>query len=344
MERILYVNYMAQRGHVNFDTIQVDALLAAGHDVRIVAHKAIAAQMPYQAERYAKVLPGFMGAECKNALLNRLLYLAALLYIRIAVRPSRFGRVVVSNADEITLALAPLCRGMAVFCHNMANGLANPVKRFFIRKLAKHNRFLVFNAHMAEPFRAMGMHNVAVVSHGCMAPWRNVGEQGVVDTSPFRFVVFHPSPSPDTAFVEAVVADRALARFLEDESVLLVLRNAKLPGGCRNIVSIDRYLPQVEYRALFCSADAILVAYPQSFGYRVSGVSYECAANGKRALIKANPSFGYCTDFFNYDPFFEDTAGLCRKIAYLKTNKEAACTATPETLRPDHRAVIGQKP
>ena len=45
--KVLFIDYVYQKGHVNFNRIHIDAIRSAGYDVKIVLHSDIASQLDY---------------------------------------------------------------------------------------------------------------------------------------------------------------------------------------------------------------------------------------------------------------------------------------------------------
>jgi hypothetical protein len=107
-----------------------------------------------------------------------------------------------------------------------------------------------------------------------------------------------------------------------------------------NIQTINHYLSAEEYQLLFLTSDIILLAYPDNFQYRVSGVSYECVANQKKMVAKYLPALEYCQSFYNYSPLFNDIDQLCDLLQYLKEHPQAKCMATPQALTPDYNGIL----
>ena len=343
MKKVLFVDYTYQKGHVNFNQIHVSALRAKGYNVKLVLHKSLAAQLPFCDSDYAMFLPEILKQREGHPFINRVAYIVALLLIKIKNKISSYDKVIISSCDEITLGLVPLCKGMYIICH-YANSFKHSLKRFFLKRLAVHNSFIVFNKTMALSFNKNGIDNVFVISHGCMPSYDLNSLENtelLIDTSQYAGVIFHPSANPDTDFIRCLTTDKMLKQFLSSSNILLVLRNQ--PNGITytsNIIFINEYLSQQQYRKLFLLSDIILLAYPPTFEYRVSGVSFECVANGKKALIRYNRSFEYCKDFFNYDPMFHDVSELCSKIQYLMTHPNARCVVTPSSLVPDYDEIL----
>ncbi len=338
--KVLFVDYIYQKGHVNFNQIHINALRDAGCDVRMVLYEDIAKQLPFEASSYALVLPNILKQRKGHPLFNRICFLLALFLIKIKINVSNYDKVIVSSCDEITMGLMPLCKGMYIICH-CPDMFGNKVKRFFGKRLARKNSFIVFNETMTLPFKRNGIYNVFIVNHGCMPPFKisNVGMPK--EFMSFDGIIFHPSMSPDLSFVTDLVSNERLNRFLSENNVLLVLRNQ--PEGVKetkNIIFINDYLTRDQYQHIFMTSDVILLAYPKSFNYRVSGVSFECIANNKKVLILDNPSLRYTMDFYNYNPMFADVDELCERLEFLHSHKDVGMTVSFENLAPDYKMIL----
>lgn len=344
MKKILYIEYTLEVGHVNFNRIHIDALMSQGNDVRLILHQYTKDRLPFADSQYALVLPHFLRRRngWLEPLRNRIIYLLALLYIRLKVNLNDYDQTILSSLDEVSLSILPLCRNMRLTSHGNGRGFENPIKRKLLKRLAKHNSFIVFNEEMRKPFLENGIEQVDVVSHGCIPPYQiHPNVTLPVDVDGYETVVFHPSPSPDPDFISTLTSDSDLLRMLEEENILLILRNydeEKIVS--RNIKTINQYLSTEEYQQMFLRSDMILIAYPDDFRYRVSGVSFECVANGKRLLAKQLPALNYCRTFYNYDPMFENVSQLRERIVELKRHPEKCCVANAESLTPDYSSVL----
>lgn len=342
MKRILYINYMLQYGHINFDLIQINALRQQGYDVRIVAHAKVAERMKLQGDMYALILPDWLGLDSQNGIVNRLMYILTLLYIRFRISKKEYDHIFVSNIDEVSLGLVPIGQNMRIFAHALNDSLKNKVKSFFVKRIAQKNMFVVFNEHMKIPFLEAGITNLGVTSHGCMPPFKYDDSVSVLEgIGDNQKIIFHPSHRPNLKFVEELLGDDDVQARLEalDAIILLRDRSGKHKSKGRIKILAD-YLQAEVYQDLFLKADIILMAYPDDFLYKVSGVSYECFANKKKMLVLNNPSFFYCKDFFNYDPLFCSVSDLKDKITMLLAHPEYANVADPISLAPDYSSII----
>lgn len=342
-KRILYVDYVFQKGHVNFNRIQIEALKADGYDVNIVVHRDVAAQLPFAAADYALVLPSWLNKREGHFVLNRFIFLFTLLLIKLVVRPQRYRHVVVAGCDEPTLCLLPLCKGMNIVLHDSAT-VYNKYKGWCLKRLARRNSFLVFDDYMAEPLHRAGIHSVDVISHGCVPAFRvkPAVPASVAEGGSYSRLVYHPSTKVDEAFLRKMMTDAALQKYLDANGILMVFQGHAPEGvPCpRGIRFVDRYLSMDEYRGMFLAADVVFVAYSTDFQRQVSGVSYECVANGKPMVALEHPALNYCAGFFNYNPFVKSVDELIHKLQSLFSDPSLGCTATPQSLAPHYKTVF----
>lgn len=349
--KILYVDYFQKDGHVNFNRIHIDALRRAGHDVSLIMHAEIARQLPYPDEDYVLQLPRCLRFRNGKPLLNRFVFILALIYIKMRVRVSSYDKVFLGCIDEISFSMLPISRDAYIYAHGNGRFLpdeegklsAGSMKFNAMQKLAPRATFVVFNDYMAQPFRAAGFPNVKIVSHGCVPPFDPPADTAL-STLPFTFtpdmkVIFHSSGKCNEDFMRQALSDTVFHKFLADKNIHLVLRNQ--PAWAKdipaNIHFVNGFISNDLYRALFMRADAILMCYPPSFHHQVSGVSFECAANGKLMLALDTPPLHYIRDYFNYDPLFSDIPSFIDRLTQLCADgSDCRITVTPESLAPDY--------
>lgn len=344
MKKILFIEYTLEVGHTNYNRIHIDALMSQGNDVHLILHQYTKERLPYPDSQYALVLPHFLRRRngWLEPLKNRIIYFLALLYIRLKVNLNDYEQIILSSYDEVSLSIMPLCRNMRLTSHGNGLGFENPIKRKLLKHLARHNTFIVFNEEMRRPFLDNGIEQVDIVSHGCIPPYQFHPNVTIpVDVSGYETVIFHPSSSPDSDFIAQLAGNSELLSLLEKENMLLILRNCHKKGwDSRHVKIINHYLSTDEYQQMFLHSDIILIAYPDDFRFRVSGVSYECVANGKRLLAKRLPTLNYCREFYNYNPMFDNVSQLCERIIELKSQPDKRCVAHVESLIPDYRSVL----
>ena len=341
--KVLYINYIYQKGHINFDHIHIDALIKQAGEVHLILHKDIAAQLPYPKEQYAMVLPACFNIDSTNGIINRLLYLLTLIWIRVNISFRQYDRIILSSVEEISLGIMPLCKNMFIICHDNARNIGKGMKGFFLQRLSRNNTFVVFNKEMGSPFAKRNM-KYQCVSHGCIQPFHSQEALDIplVKTS-YRFIIFHPSNRPNRQFIDELKSSASFLDFLQRKNILMILRSQRPQSNpSDNCIFINQYLTREQYQSLFLMADIILLAYPDDFENRVSGVSFECVANNKRLLLKDNPSLVYCKQFYNYDPTFDSIKQLTERISQLLENPNARCIVKPSDLCPDYTTILSK--
>lgn len=337
MKQVLYIDYIEQKGHVNFHRIHIDALKNEGYNVKIILHENIARQLPYSDKDYLFTLPSCLHQRDNQPMLNRLVFLLTLLYTKSHVNFNLFNHVIVASLDEITLGILPLCRNMKIICHGNGKSFSNPIKRFFMKKLSKNNSFVVFNEYMAQPYKERGYHNVYIISHGCSFPFPKLEENLPINLDQYKKIIFHPSNKINVDFLNELNNNSQISSYLEDNSILILLRN--VPDSLlksSHIKSINTYLSQMQYQSLFVKADIILLAYPASFNHQVSGVSYECIANKKRMLCLQHSSLEYARDFYNYNIFFKNVQEFKDRLTSLLKEDRSQCIENAASLQPNY--------
>ncbi len=333
--KILYINYMLQRGHINFDKIHIKALENAGFDVWIIIPSRLRIYFPPTSYKYLFTIPELLSPKDASPLRNRIAYILTLLYLKVKINKSLFSHIFISNFDEITLGLVPLSKQMYLYCHNTANNFRNKIKAFFIRRLAKNNHMIVFNHEMAKGFYKEGIEDIKIVSHGCVPPFPNTEPLKLKINVDYRRLIFMPSERTSQKFLYDYLQDKQFIHFIEQNKILVVIRNVLENPSSKYIHPINRYLSNNEYRSLFLKSDFILIAYPSDFGYRVSGVSFECVANKKNLLYLANNSLKYCKSFYNYNPEFNNITELISKIENFDYMNDT-CIVDKNNLMPDY--------
>ena len=339
MKKILFVDYIQQIGHVNFNRIHIESLIREGYDVKVVVHKDIASRLPFPHDTYAFLLPLWMRQHKGHPVMNRIRFLLALLYVRCHLWSHHYDEVVLSCIDEPTLWLLPPSGHFWAVCHGNAMSLTGGGwKRRFLRGLRKKASFLVFDDYMARPFRDNNL-SVSVISHGCVPPFPAVYQVSLPNVPHGSHLIFHPSSKMNERCLYMMQNDNAFQSFLEETDTFLLLNGKGEDKG--RIRFVHRRLNDNEYRSLFMRSDIILMAYPNTFIYSVSGVSFECVSNRKKMLVYKIPSMEYCSRLCNYDPFFSNVSELASKARKMyQADEQACCMVSPDLLQPSYAAIF----
>ena len=339
-KKVLFVDHVSGLGHVNFNRIYINALLAQGFDVKLALSKSLAAHMEYDESLYAVKIPDIYTR--KSPLWRRVRFFLQLLYIKMMVNVKPYDLILFSAYDELTFSLFDFSKPVYVVNHGNVKGLSNRLKRTCLLRISGRCTQVVFNQHMKDEFLRYGITNVRVVSHGCMPPFvldTNVDLSLIsskLDDETCKVLFFPSDSSGDIRFLQEMLNNNALLSYLQERNMLLVVKSTKVYCQHDNVVVIKTYLSQSVYQALFLRSNVILIAYPNSFVFRVSGVLFECLGNNKSVLIKNIPALKIYEGYFEESPFFEDLVDFMKKLNLFVEGKCSFKSAIDiQKLQPD---------
>lgn len=342
--KILFIDYIWRIGHVNYNRIHIDALRSKGFNVKLIMYKSMKDRLPYTNSDYVMIIPDFLKMHEGHPIMNRLGFLIVLFIIHCRVPLSAYDKVYVSSFDELTLGVFPLGKKMLLVAHDNAKGFRYKSKRYFLHKLSKYGTYLVFNKYMASAFISEGITNVQIISHGCINVHNIKTSETNFDYKKFSMVIFQASVKADDSFYERIVLNQKFQDFLRERNILLILRNSNIPSKyANNTISINRFLEKDEYNTLLMQSKVILLAYPSSFKYQVSGVGFECVAMNKCMAIYDNRSLYYCKDYFNYNPIFTDYMSFKILLINIMENPKLGCIVNADKISPDYSFINNAK-
>lgn len=336
--KILFADYIEQTGHVNFNRIHIDELKNEGHDVKIAVHSTIANRLPYNKEDYAIIFPKFLKQRKGHSLLNRLCFAIALLMIKCHLFFNHYDRIIISSVDELTLAIIPPSNKFIAICHTNANSLTKEgLKKKCMLSLGKKAKFLVFNDYMKMPFEKLGL-DICTIAHGCIPPFKCVSECNIPEIKGVDHILFHPSSKHDEIFENTLINDIQFNTLLNKTNSIVLMNG--IGKDKDRIKYINRRLSDKEYQSLFLKADIILIFYPDTFEYRVSGVSFECVSNKKPFLVNRCKSMDYCQQLCNYNPYVSSAAELTKKTENIIMNAEYARFVDNIKITPNYKNIL----
>ena len=131
----------------------------------------------------------------------------------------------------------------------------------------------------------------------------------------FNTIIFIPTGQKyGDSFVKGILENTNLKKFLKREKILLVIKDKNIKSCNENILVINTYISNEEYKSLFLISTLILLDYPKSFKYRISAVLFESFSCGKACLLSEIESFTSYRYHFNYDPYYSDIETLISSI------------------------------
>ncbi|WP_294958183.1 hypothetical protein [uncultured Flavobacterium sp.] len=340
--KILYIDPLLQKGHVNFNNIYIKSLIKAGYNLEFVFVKDYEEQLDIDKSKVVYSLPNTLFKRDYGKLFNRLAYLIGLFFIRFSVNFKKYDFVIFSSFEEISFALSGIKKSYLINHINVSNSYESRIKFFFLDRILMANSLIVLDDKTKEYLSARGDYDLFMVPHG-LPDSKVLNEElkedfhsNILDElKEYRKVIFSPSESSsDKIFINSLIESNQFLKYLEDEKILFIYKD-DIQNDKPNVMAIKGYLSQEAYDYLFLKSDVILIAYPERFKYRVSGVLLECIANNKLCAISRIEMLESFNTFFNYDPFFSSIGELIRLINSLVKYKDDNYFKNLNLLEPD---------
>ncbi|WP_312342370.1 hypothetical protein [Chryseobacterium binzhouense] len=316
MNKILYIDVICADGHINFNKIYINSLIESNEDVKLILKKGYANKMGFNSKFVLFELPEFLFYDFKKIrFFNRLMMTISLMYINIRILFKNYSNIYIGSYEEISFFCSFFGKKTILINHNNISGLSNSLKRFFFIKLSKKHTMLVFNNQIRDYLYELNIKNVIVKPHGLpevfskniITPIRKHSER----------IIFLPSHnSIDVNFIDDAFNNEMLLSLLKEYNFKIVKKGGTVYKDS-NIVTIDKVLGYEEYKSILLESDIILLPYPSTFKYRVSGILHECFVNDKLCLLSNIDAFRVYEGNFNYNPFFSDVNDLCRRLSEL---------------------------
>lgn len=323
--KILFIDPICPDGHINLNSnfvnwfyelpIKVDYVFKKGYSKKIGVHEA-----DLKLEIASNLFDEKAGTIRFRWNLFRI--------IKIVKRNFQFedyDYIFFSCYEEISMYFSNPRGNLVLVNHANIAALNNPIKRFFIKRLAKRSLFIVFHEFIRQRCFVFGIRNVQVESIGLSKPYSKIGSP-LLNTSllsldsrilngRFKHLVFIPSGSKyNMSLLSEVTADKDFVSYLKEKQILLVVKDKNLFKIDDNIVVINKFLSEREYQYLFQKSSCLLLIYPESFCYRISAILFECFSNNKLCFLSEIAGFTAFKNFFNYNPFFLNKQSLIDRI------------------------------
>ena len=118
--------------------------------------------------------------------------------------------------------------------------------------------------------------------------------------------------------------------------MILIIKGNHINTISERVFFLPTYIEERFFTAALLNCNIVLLNYPISFQYRVSGIFFECLANSIPLIVSNINSFVQYADNFNYNPFYNDLNQLYKTIEYLiNVEKGFSPYKNLETIEPN---------
>lgn len=362
MKRLLFIETFGGLGHLGINRLLINGYRDLGLTVDLVMREGYCGKLQLPQHLVQWAIPNRWFPNNPSKIRDRYCQIRILLRIKKQVDLREYDYIVFSYFDEVPLFLSGIRGNLFLICHGNVSGLNNPIKKFFLTRVAERGSLVVFHEFIRQHCEWHGISNVLVEPHGMQEPFsvdeetrtrvlQSIDERLV--SNDFAHIVFVPKGSKFCdRLIERAIADPRFMLFLADRRIVLVIMGTRLHSSCANVVVHPRRLSDLEFQAVFLHSSCVILSYPKSFTFRVSAILFECFSNNKPCVLSAIESFKVFEPHFNYDPFFIDIAGLMtalETVLSLPAEVRGAPYGNLESLTPrfarlladDTRAYVG---
>lgn len=319
--KVLYIDPFSSSSHANFNRMHIEAIRKVAKDMHFVFKENYWKEVGVQVTEVCYAIPSSYFGKNKGGLINRFYMCLVLWKIRQNVPLNQYDKIIFAAYEEISLYFAFFAVPLYLINHNNISTLNNRVKRFFFKRISKRNTHIVLEPYIKDYLKSIGVKKVEVVRHGLISPYPN-NSLRVNNPLLHKQFLFSPSmQSVDVEFMEKLVRDKSFIKYLEEHDLFLVLRSKILHSPSSNIQILSHYMSKEEYMAYFSGATAILLVYPKSFRYRVSGVLLEAISCGKNTLMSDIEIFRQYESLFGTNAYFSTVNSLIQCLDCILEGK-----------------------
>lgn len=316
--KILYIDPIYQPGHINFNQIYIDYLYKEGYSIDFFFVDNYVDGLRLNSISKVFSVKSSLLTRRYNPIFNRILYLYTLLFLRYKVNLKEYDYLLFSSYEEISFFFS-FYSNAYIINHVNLQGCNSRIKKFFISNVFKKNIPIVLNESCYSLVKNRFRCNRLILSkHGLLPAFKHIekSEKYSSIVTKYKYVIFSPSDnSVDTCFINSLLKSDTFQTYLQERDILFVVKSKmEIEIHSNNILCINEYLSEDDYRFFFLKANIILIIYPETFQYRVSGVLFECFSNNKMCLLSDIETFKEYSVNFNYTPYFRDVESLVEKI------------------------------
>lgn len=331
-KKILFIDLFCGFGHNNINRIYINKFLEEGYDVHIAMKKSYFETLGIDNEFLQLELPESLFKNTNSKILYRFNQIKLLWYISEKTNTLDYSFYFFTYFDEIAFYLSWFRRSSYLMVHGNTESLYVPFKFFFLRRLSKIKKvnFVVFLDGFKKLFILKGIDNVLVSSHGLPVFEENDSKiERLLFTDLIKMIncsfiepriIFVPNASKfgDTS-INDLINHQAFVELIEKKNIILVLKGKPYSKSKHRIFYLPPYVDETYFKALLRNSFVVLLNYPLSFQFRVSGLFFECMASNIPLVVTKIFPFMHYSKNFNYNPYYGNLDELVSRIDFLTT-------------------------
>lgn len=314
--KILYIDPICLPGHINFNKVQIKALTEEYDDISYCFTEEYAFRLNIPKEDLVYSISQ-NDVRYNGGMQYRWSIFKILHKIKKNVPLNDYDAIIISCYDEIALKLACFPPSYLINHNNISKSF-NRIRKFFLKSISKKHFHLVLNDRSVQRLREINISKVIRIGHGLLNPYTM--EKTVISND--SFTIFVPSIlSTDKLFLQSLFDRTEFRNYIVSNRISIIVRGEYNIYDSKNITVIKGRMSSEDYIRYLTNSDCLLICYPFSFKYRVSGVLLEAIANSKKCIIRLTPDFEEYKDIFGEDAYFSDSIDIYKAIESVRNSK-----------------------
>lgn len=289
---VLVIDSYDDHYHNQFNDIHIKALVATNNNVIIagrcnhygehiekIVHKVINIPSCLYCKRYTKGIRVFF---------SRVFDVIRLIYLNAIIKKANIDRIVFIRYDIMTIPFFVTLKKVYLINHQTANDLENSIKNIILKIMPKNYIHIALNETIKEYIISkLPNRNVITIPHGLLSSFNVSDTINYSNLYGERIIFCSATSSVDAELLQQIIESEKVSQYLVRQNINLLIKSKCTFNKKSNIYSIDGFIDKDVYQWLIKKSIAVFLPYNKSFGYRVSGVFFECVANNT-AVITSN--------------------------------------------------------
>lgn len=316
--KILIVDYYGDHYHDQFNTIHIKALERLNADITLMG-----ADSHFQDAANKKVLtiPSKLYKTFSSRFLlslrSRFWDILKLIYLSFAIQKERYDFIVFLRYEIFCIPFFRTSQNVILFDHSSASTMHSIAKRCALNLIGDNYVHAALNDEIYKHIKTiLPNKKVVMIPHGMLSPFHERKYCNLVSANK-SFVFCSATSSCDEELLHHIIFSDKVKNYLKARDLQLLVKCKTCFESNETITRIEGFINQEDYEYLIANAVAVFLPYNHDFGYRVSGVFFECVANETPVIASSIPSFLAYAE--NGQPLFtiNDDAGFIEALSHL---------------------------
>lgn len=340
--KILYIDPVCLPGHDIFNRLQISALKKLPCEIHYCVVAGCKERLKFEISDIVYGIPDKLCRLNRGGIIYRMGMYNTFRWIKHNILLNQYDNIIISCYDEIALALAKFPRSYII---NHRCKLNHFLKRYCFKIISRKHIHIVLEQYIKDYFIKLGCKNIEVVAHGLIEPY-DITPKEIIWMKSYNFLVSSLSvTSIDKSLIRELIHAEPVNEWFKNNNALFFIKGLYDLTNQSNIKISTEWLSVATYQQILLRSDAILICYPPTFRYRVSGILLEAIANHKSVIIRDLPAFEQYRTFLDKSCFFDSVESFIQALDYVKSQQGKRITLEnriKKKFQPDYSFLLNR--